>query len=313
MELRHLRYFVAVAQEENVTHAARKLYVSQPCLSSQIHDLEAEIGFALFERKPRSMQLSVAGRIFLGEAQAILARTALAVERARAGLTPPTEIHVGYAPSGTTEILPRALRVFQRSSPGVRVTLHDLSVEEMLPLLLQRKLDVALTLPPRPKPREFGMKEVERYEMCVAVGPAHPLAASPFVRLDQVAAGPVATYSRKDYPGYHKRLKEMFATVGRKPRLGSEHDGVTSLMAAVAADQEFALVPSCAVSLTGPQIKLLKLRPALPPMSIVALWRKDAETESVKAFIAATLPRQEKGDRNVRRHSVGKPTDRVGK
>ncbi len=313
MELRHLRYFVAVAQEENVTRAARKLHVSQPGLSSQIHDLEEEIGFALFERKPRSMQLSVAGRIFLGEAQAILARTLLAVERARAGLVSPAEIHVGYAPSGTTEILPRALRVFQRSSPGVRVTLHDLSVEEMLPLLLQRKLDVALTLPPRTKPRELGLKEVERYAMCVAVGPAHRLAASPFVRLDEVAAGPVATYTRKDYPGYHKRLKEMFATVGRKPRLGSEHDGVTSLMAAVAASQEFTLVPSCTGGLTGPQVKLLKLRPALPPMSIVALWRKDAETEPVRAFIAATLPGEAKGDRNVRRDSARKPTGRLRK
>ncbi len=287
MELRHLRYFVAVAQEANVTRAARKLHVSQPGLSSQIHDLEAEIGFALFERKPRSMQLSAAGRIFLAEAQAILAHVALAVERARAGLVSPAEIHVGYAPSGTTEILPRALRMFQRSSPGVRVTLHDLSVEEMLPLLLARKLDVALTLPPHSKPRELSLKKVDSYEMCVAVGLAHPLAGARCVRLDQVAAGPVATYTRKDYPGYHKRLEEMFATVGRKPRLGSEHDGVTSLMAAVAASQEFALVPSCAGLLTGPHIRLLKLHPALPPLSIVALWRKDAETAPVRAFIAA--------------------------
>ena len=149
--------------------------------------------------------------------------------------------------------------------------------------------------------------------MCVAVGPAHPLAGAPFVRLDQVAAGPVAAYTRKDYPGYHKRLEAMFATVGRKPRLGSEHDGVTSLMAAVAAGQEFALVPSCAGSLTGSQIKLLKLRPALPPMSIVALWRKDAETEPVRAFVAATLPSDKKGRRNSRRDPVGKPTGRLGK
>ena len=313
MELRHLRYFVAVAQEQNVTRAARKLHVSQPGLSSQIRDLEAELGFALFERQPRSMQLSAAGRIFLGEAREVLARAVLAVERARASLASPVEIHVGYAPSGTTEILPRALRALGRSVLGLRVTLHDLSVEEMLPLLLQGKLDVALTLPPHTKPRELSLQEVERYEMCVAVGPAHPLAGAPCVRLDQVAAGPVATYSRKDYPGYHKRLEAMFATVGRKPRIGSEHDGVTSLIAAVAAGQEFSLVPSCAASLTGPQIKLLKLRPALPPMTIVALWHKGAETEQVRAFVAASLPSEAKNDWHARRDSARKPSGSLGK
>jgi DNA-binding transcriptional LysR family regulator len=79
----------------------------------------------------------------------------------------------------------------------------------------------------------------------------------------------------------------MFATIGRKPRIASEHDSGSSLIAAVAAGHEFALLPSCVSGTAGPRLKFLKLRPALPPWSIVALWRKDAETESVRAFIAA--------------------------
>lgn len=306
VELRHLRYFVAVAGEENVTRAAAKLRVSQPGLSSQIHDLEEEIGFPLFERKPRSMQLSAAGRIFLADAHDILARASAAVERARAGLAPRAEIHVGYAPSGTVEILPRAMHTFIGNFPGVRVTLHDLSVEEMLPLLLEKKLDIALTLPPRRLPRGVEMRELARYEMCVAVGPRHPLAKSRCIRFDQVASGPVATYTRKDYPGYHKYLKGMFATVGRKPRLGSEHDGVTSLIAAVATGQEFTLMPSCAKSLVTPHLKLLKLRPALPPMSMVALWRTDAETEPVRAFVIAALRPNAAGSNQAARHNLAK-------
>ena len=105
-----------------------------------------------------------------------------------------------------------------------------------------------------------------------------------------MASEPVATYTRKDYRGYHKHLEKMFATVGRKPRIGSEHDSGSSLIAAVAAGREFALLPSCVSGTAGARLKFLNLRPALPPWSIVALWRKDAETELVRAFVAAALP-----------------------
>ena len=130
MELRHLRYFVAVAEEENVSRAAAKLHVSQPGISRQIHDLEDELGFPLFARTGKSVRLTAAGTIFFAEARDILARTATAVERARAGLASPAEINVGYVPSGTVEILPRALRLFRGRFPTVHVTLHDLSAED---------------------------------------------------------------------------------------------------------------------------------------------------------------------------------------
>ena len=290
MELRHLRYFVAVAQEENVSRAASQLHVSQPGVSRQIHDLEDELGFLLFERTGKSVRLTEAGRIFLDEARDILARIAEAVEKARASLTSQAEINVGYVPSGTVEILPQALRIFRANYPGMRVTLHDLSAEEMQPLLLQRKLDLALTVLRHRLSRELAMQELARYATCVAVGATHPLAKSRVVSLEQMASEPIAAYTRKDYPGYHKQLEKMFATIGRKPRLGSEHDSGSSLIAAVAAGHEFALLPSCVSGTAGARLKLLKLRPALPPWSIVALWRKDAESEPVRAFVAAALP-----------------------
>jgi DNA-binding transcriptional LysR family regulator len=159
MELRHLRYFVAVAEEENVSRAALKLHVSQPGISRQIHDLEDEIGFPLFDRGGKTVRLTVAGKIFLGEAREILQRTASAVEKARAGLASQAEINVGYIPSGTVEILPRALRIFRGSFPETRVTLHDLSAEEMLPLLLQKKLDVALTVLRGKLPRKIQIRQ----------------------------------------------------------------------------------------------------------------------------------------------------------
>ena len=237
------------------------------------------------------MRLTVAGKVFLAGARDVLVRTAAAVEKARASLGFQAEINVGYVPSGTVEILPRALRVFRATFPGVHVILHDLSGEEMQPLLLQRKLDVALTVLRQKLPRELDLKELARYETCVAVGITHPLAKSKFVSLEQMASEPIATYTRQEYRGYHKHLERMYATIGRKPRIGSEHDSGSSLIAAVAAGHEFTLLPSCVRGMAGARLKLLKLRPALPPWSIVALWRKDAETEPVRAFVAAALPK----------------------
>ena len=141
------------------------------------------------------------------------------------------------------------------------------------------------------------MKELERDETCVAVGATHPLATSEFVSLKQMASEPVAALRRKEFPLYHKHLEKQFATIGRKPRISSEHDSVTSMMTAVAAGNEFALLPNSLSGVAGRRLKLLKLRPALAPWWTVALWRKEAETEAVKAFIAATLAKPEKTDR----------------
>ena len=287
MELRHLRYFVAVAEEENISRAAAKLRISQPAVGRQIHDLEEELGVLLLARTGKSVRLTAAGRIFVGEARDVLAHAAAAVEEVRNAPAPPTEINVGYLPSGTVGLLSRALRVFKKRFPEMRVTLHDLSAEDMQPLLLEKKLDVALTVLRHKLSPALAMQEVARYETCVAVGISHPLAKAKFVSLEEVASAPVATFARKEFPGYYQHLEKMFATVGRRPRIGSEHDSGSSLIAAVAAGQEFALLPSSVRSAAGARLKFLKLRPALPPWTMVALWRKDTETEAVRAFVAA--------------------------
>jgi len=128
MELRHLRYFVAVAEEQNVTRAATRLHVSQPPLSRQIRDLEDELGVALFQHGAKAVRLTDAGRVFLEEARAVLRRADEAVQTVKAVASGQRgEIHVGYAPSLMVEVLPRALRSFEAANPGIRVQLHDLS------------------------------------------------------------------------------------------------------------------------------------------------------------------------------------------
>ena len=124
VELRHLRYFVAVAETENVSRAALKLHVSQPALSRQIRDLEDEIGFCLLERTAKSVSLTDAGRAFLNDARALLQQADEAVKKARAiAGAEPTELKVGYSPAATARILPPILRAYQRVMPKAHVKL----------------------------------------------------------------------------------------------------------------------------------------------------------------------------------------------
>src|SRR6516164_9060226 len=120
VELRHLRYFVAAAEAENLSRAALKLHVSQPALGRQIRDLEDEIGFCLLERTAKSVRLTDAGRAFLSDARALLQQADEAVKKARTiANVEPTELQVGYSPTAFAEILPKILRAFQGKMPNM--------------------------------------------------------------------------------------------------------------------------------------------------------------------------------------------------
>jgi DNA-binding transcriptional LysR family regulator len=289
MELRHLRYFVAVAEAENVTRAAEKLHVAQPAVSRQIRDLEEELGLALFERSAKSLRLTEAGRVFLEEACAVLRRADEAVAAVRAvALGTRGELHVAYAPSLTVQILPRALRRFQAEFPNVRVSLHDLSTEEMLAGLRDGTLDIALRVQPTgDKLRGLRFHELARFPLCVAVAPGHPFARRRRVTLRRVAGEPLIAYSRGDYPEYHTAIFELLHSVGATPHIVEEHDSVTSLMAAVESGRGIAYVPSCMSCLAGPRLHLLTLVPAPPPLIVGAVFREGVPSIAGQRFIAA--------------------------
>ena len=289
MELRHLRYFVAVAGEENVSRAALKLHVSQPGLSRQIRDLEEEIGFQLLERSAKSVRLTAAGKVFLTEAREVLKRVETAVNKARnTHGQQRSEIHVGYAPSLTVQILPVALRAFQETSPRTRVALHDFSSEEMLTQLRAGKLQVALTVrPPRAALRGLEFAELARYALCLAVAPKHPFAKMKKVTLAQIAREPLVGYGAQEYPEYHASLKKLFAPLGRRPQLVEEHDGMTSIITAVESGRGVALVPSCFACMTGPRLKVIPLAAPLEVIPVGAVWDGKRRNPEVEKFIAA--------------------------
>src|SRR5213592_3388310 len=289
MELRHLRYFVAVAEEQNVTRAAARLHVSQPPLRRQIRDPEDELGVALFNHGAKSVRLTEAGRIFLTEAGAVVQRADEAVQTVKAVASGQRgEIHVGYAPSLTVELLPRALRFFQEANPGVRVQLHDLSTQEMLRGLRDGKLHVALLIQVSAKVLTgLVFEELHRYAVCVAVHPAHPLARVRKVGLEQIANERLIAYTLADYPEYHSWLSDLFAPLKHPPNIAEEHDSSTSLIASVEAGRGVALVQQGFDCLTGPRLKIRPLQPAPPPLVVGIAYRKERNSAATDNFVAA--------------------------
>ena len=290
MEFRHLRYFVAVAEEESVTRAAKKLHVTQPTLSRQISDLEDELGVALFDHSARAIGLTGVGRVFLEEARAVLQRGDLAVQMIRAVAGGKRgAINVGYAPSPTVELLPQILRLFQETNPDIRVQLHDTSGAETIAGLHSGALDIAITVQGLQKTMAgLVFEELRRYAMCVAVPVGHRLAIARKITLKQLVNEPLITYSRAGYQDYHVMIAQLFASLRRQPNIAEEHDSGTSLIASVGAGRGVAMVSETFTSFAGSQVKILPLVPAPPPIAVgVAYLKKKTLPTSTKNFIAA--------------------------
>jgi DNA-binding transcriptional LysR family regulator len=297
MELRHLRYFVAVAEEQNITRAAARLHVSQPPLSRQIRNLEDELGIALFNRDANTVRLTEAGRAFLTEARIILQRAEHAMQMAKdIAKGKRGEIHVGYAPSLTVELLPRALKYFQKSNPEVRVQLHDLSTQGMLGGLTKGELHVAILVQVPPKVLTgLVFEELLRLPVCVAMHPKHPLARAHKVGLEQVAKQRLVTFTLADYPEHHAWIAGLFAPLNRSPQIVAEHDSITSLIAAVESGRGIAVIAQPIKGLGSPRLKVRPLQPAPPSLGVGIAYCKKFRSAATDSFIAAA--RQAKAGR----------------
>jgi len=290
MELRHLRYFVAVAEAENVSRAAQKLHVSQPGLSRQIRDLEEELGFLLLERSAKSVRLTAAGRTFLVESQAVLRRADEAVKAARVVASGQhEELNVGYAPMPTVRFLPPALRAFRKQFAGVRVKLHDLSPEEMMTGLHEGKLQLAfLVRPTRAMLRGLHFEEFGRDQMRLAVGGNHPLARLRSVSVSQLKNQSLVTYSRKEYPEYHAYLEALFGGPKAHPPIVEEHDDGVGLVTALETGSGVAILPQSLEFTTGARIKLIPITPAPAPLVVGVAWVPTRITPAAERFLRVT-------------------------
>jgi LysR family transcriptional regulator, benzoate and cis,cis-muconate-responsive activator of ben and cat genes len=290
MDMRHLRYFVAVAEEQNVSRAAARLHVSQPPLSRQIRDLERDLGVPLFKRTPTAIKLTEAGRVFLMEARAVLQRVDEAVElgqaaaRGRMG-----QVRVGYAASPTVEVLPRALRIFKDTSPGVSVQLRDMGSRAMLKGLREGSLDVALVVSVTPS--DFAgleLEEIGSYPPCVAMHLKHRLSRSRTVQLKDIAKEPFLAFSGQDHPEHHVFLAKIFGAKSKIPPIVEEYATVNSMIAAVEAGRGVAVVFGTIALLAGRRLALRSITPDPGRFPIALVYRKEGATAATLDFVEAT-------------------------
>lgn len=232
MELRHLRYFLAVGEALNFTKAATQLRVAQPALSRQVQDLEDEIGVDLLKRSPRGVTLTAEGKLFLEEVRDLLKRADASVERVRALARGEFgELHVGYAPSPSVEILPTAMAAFQKIAPGVKVVLHDLAGDELMTGLLDGSLELAVTVEHTEEAATgINYEELRRYPFCLAMASGHPFTRKKSVTLEEVATQPLVALRRRDYSEFYRILDRMFTPTKTYPQIAVECDSASSLL-----------------------------------------------------------------------------------
>ena len=256
MELRHLRYFLAVGEALKFTKAAAQLRVAQPALSRQVQDLEDEIGVDLLRRSPRGVTLTAEGKLFLEEVRELLKRADESVEKVRAlARGEYGELHVGYVQVPTVEILAPALAAFQKAVPRVKVVLHDLSSDELIAGLQNATLELAVMV--QLTGEQIAGIEFEllrTYQWCVALNAAHPFARLKSIALEKVAAQPLVVLRRKDYSEYHRILERMFAPISAKPRIAVECDSAGSVITEVEAGRGIVLATTVLKQVAGKRL-----------------------------------------------------------
>ncbi|MBO0694576.1 MAG: LysR family transcriptional regulator [Verrucomicrobia bacterium] len=288
MELRHLRYFVAVAEAENVSRAALKLHLSQPPLSRQIRDLEDELGFMLFERTAKSVRLTDAGFLFLKEARAVLERTDEAVRKVRVfAQTGETELHVAYAPFLRAQIVSPALHAFQQAMPRVHVKLHDPTTAEKALTGLRDGRWQLLFIGRPPKHSAFHdlrFEELFRQQVRLGVPPGHPFVQRRSVSLTDAAKELFVGLTREDFPEYNAYVSAVFAQAKSKPRVIEEFDNMMGLISAIEAGTGVAMVVDLLVQSFGSRVKLVRLTPELKPISFGIVARKGRLSPAAEKF-----------------------------
>jgi len=291
LELRHLRYFIAVADHLNFSRAAEALETAQPSLSQQIRQLEAEVGVELFSRDKRQIALTPAGEAFLIDARALLTHVDTAVEhahQAERGLR--GELRIGYTPAAMLTLLPQAIRAFRIGRPDVRITLAALTPIALIEALRRREIDAGVLLERRDAGRLAGLdaRRIGKLPFAAAVPLSHRLAERRTIRLEDIGTDTLILYAR--------RLADIYDVVmnlcrerGFTPARVAEVDEVDAVLGLVAAGEGISIGPRMFAKANFPGIVFPAITPAPTPFCLVVARNPEARSRLAEAFVTTCV------------------------
>jgi DNA-binding transcriptional LysR family regulator len=294
MELRHLRYFVAVAEELNFSRAAGRVYLSQPALSQQIQKLEGELGVALLHRTKHRVELTEAGQILLEGARRVLVQVEQTTRAAReAGGVERSQLRVGFPEYANHTPVADILQTFQRRYPYVELKEHEMftlqQTLQQIGELRDGKLDVGFLLAPVDDD-VLELEHVLNIELVVAIPRDHPLAAQPEVLMRDLAGERIILFSRHFHPGCYDYIVGCCREAGFSPKVAQRNEPQLYSGAAtyrmVASGAGVSIVARPVVSDTRPAgVVFRPLREPTPMLGLVAAWRRDDRSAHLQAFL----------------------------
>ncbi len=288
MELRHLRYFVAAAEELNFRRAAERLHVAQPALSVQIRQLEEEIGATLLDRSRHHVALTAAGRVFLDRGRRILRAAEEAVHAAgRAARGETGRLAIGFIAQLSYEWLPKVLRTFRRRFPDVEISLTELTPTSQIEELEARRIDLGIIGLGLPYPHDdLEVAVMSEDGLVMALPLDHPLAKRRTLALGELAKERFIFTARQDAPAFSPWLLGLCREAGFEPKIALETDRSPSALNYVAAGFGVAIFPAQIGRLTLPGVRFVPLDAATPRYQLCAAWRRDNQSPALERFLA---------------------------
>ncbi|HGY2324936.1 TPA: LysR substrate-binding domain-containing protein [Pseudomonas aeruginosa] len=272
MELRHLRYFIAVAEELHFGRAAERLGISQPPLSQQIQALEEEIGARLFERTNRRVELTDAGRLFLDESRQVLAQVDKAVLLARrAHLGELGELKIGFTSSAPfTSTIPSSIHAFRKAYPDVHLDLQEMSSRQVLKALLEESLQVGV-IRPLALPDAVHWVELFREPLVAVLRADHPLAAGSEdgLAIAALAEEPFVFFPRSYGTGIYDQVIALTRQAGFSPRIAQEASEAMTIIGLVSAGLGVSILPA---SFRRTRVDGVVYRTLSDPEATTAVW-----------------------------------------
>jgi DNA-binding transcriptional LysR family regulator len=280
-ELRQLRYFVAVAEERNLTRAAGRLHIAQQSLSQQIRTLEAQLGVTLFERSTRGVELTAVGAVLLREARPVLAQAERAVEAVRrAARGEQGELRVGFLSTVANYFMPPVVRAFRERHPAVTLHTEDIPIAALVAGLRDGTLDAGLSRPPLVD--DLATEVVLREPVAAVLPEGHPLADRAELTLADLADEPWVLTPRASWPPWHRSYDEDFARAGYRPRVVQRGTTPQGLLALVAAGVGVTRLTLSSRSLRDSGVAFVPL--AGDDAYVVLVWRADALNPALPAL-----------------------------